>query len=75
MDSLKERARHADDPQADDRYVTADIPFRVLSGTGRVLGKFDRLSEALTAYNNWAQATAVTLGVYVVLQGKAVRHG
>lgn len=56
------------DLQPDDRMVPVNWPFRVLARTGKVLGKFDKLSDALSAYNNWAQASAVVLGSYVVIK-------
>ena len=52
------------------RFVTADIPYRVLSARGYVLGKFDRLQDAEAAYGTWAQASAIVLGNFVVCQRK-----
>jgi hypothetical protein len=62
--------RVADPILPDDRFIAANIPYRILCATGRVLGEAATLHDALDHYNSWAQATAVVLGNYVVLQRK-----
>lgn len=58
----------SDPIRPDDRFVTADIPFRILCRTGRVLGSVATLREAMENFDRWPQASAITLGVYVVMQ-------
>jgi hypothetical protein len=59
----KPHAARPDDPiRPDDRFIPADIPYRILCGTGRVLGTVGTLQEAMECYNRWSQATAVVLG-------------
>jgi hypothetical protein len=41
-------------------------PYRILARTGKVLGKFDHLADALAAYDRWEQSAAIVIGCYVV---------
>ena len=54
----------------EERWVTADIPYRILASNGHVLGYAHRLQQALDNFNHWDQATAIVLGNYVVLKRK-----
>jgi hypothetical protein len=51
-------------------YLPAEIPYRVLSASGRVLGTFyDRL-EALAAFKRWSQAVVVSIGNVIIADAR-----
>lgn len=73
-DNLKPKAKASGnkwpkgyDPELDDvEFKPVDLPYRVLSKHGCVLGTFWDRVEALTAYARWEQAVMVVFGNEVI---------